>query len=417
MKLLSKYNRVNILATIVVLLLSAVFYYFFIETILVHQLDKNLVVEEKEIIDYINENAKLPESLNTKDEQETYIPTNDIIVRKFSSVKLHEKEYNKNAYYRQLEFPVTVNGKTYKAEVRKSQEETEDIVQLILKITLIMVLVLLVVLFIINRFIFSKLWKPFNSTLRQIKLFNVSGKDAMDLEETNITEFAELNSAVIMMTKKVIDDYNEIKDFTENASHEIQTPLAIIKSKLEMLSQSENLVEEQMNAIQAIAETTNRLSRLNQSLILLTKIDNKQYGESKELNVTELLLSRLSNYEELLQAKQIGLINKINPGVKLVLNETLADILITNLLSNAIKHNIEKGFIEIELNKSYLAISNPGATLITRPSTLFERFKKESSSNNSLGLGLSIVKKICDTYGFEIKYNYSKEIHTLIVSF
>ena len=139
--------------------------------------------------------------------------------------------------------------------------------------------------------------------------------------------------------------------------------------------------------------------------------------KAEELNVSELLLSRLSNYEELLQAKQIGLINKINPGVKLVLNETLADILITNLLSNAIKHNIEKGFIEIELNKSYLAISNPGATLITRPSTLFERFKKESSSNNSLGLGLSIVKKICDTYGFEIKYNYSKEIHTLIVSF
>ena len=178
MKLLSKYNRVNIVVTIIVLLLSAVVYYFFIEAALVHQLDKNLKGEEKEIRDYVDENKILPEPSDSKDEQELYTPVNEEkVIRKFSSVEIHNKDHNRNIYYRQLEFPLTVNGKLYKVDVRKSQEETEDIVQLILKITLAIVVVLLASLFIINRFVLNKLWKPFNSTLQQIKEFNVSGKN------------------------------------------------------------------------------------------------------------------------------------------------------------------------------------------------------------------------------------------------
>jgi signal transduction histidine kinase len=418
MKLLSKYNRVNVIATIIVLLISAVFYYFFIKSVLVHQLDKNLVVEEKEITDYIKENNLLPEPSYSKDEQELYVPANDEkIIRKFSSIELYNKEHDKNIYYRQLEFPVMVNGKMYKADVRKSQEETEDLVQLILKITLAIVLLLLATLFIINRFVLSKLWKPFNSTLQQIKQFNVSGKNDVHLEPTNINEFTELNAAVNSMTQKAIRDYNEIKSFTENASHEIQTPLAIIRSKLELLSQGESLKEEQMNAIQSISETTNRLSKLNQSLILLTKIDNRQFRETEEVNMSLLLLQHLNNYEELFHAKDISITKNINEGIVLTMNETLAEILIVNLLINAIKHNIEKGSIAIELNKNHLSIANTGKILNVNPAIYFERFKKESASNDSMGLGLSIVKKICETYGFNIHYTYEKMLHILVVNF
>jgi signal transduction histidine kinase len=418
MKLLSKYNRFNVAATIIVLLLSAVSYYFVLEKTLVHQLDKSLVVEEKEIKDYIQENHALPEPSYSKDEQEVYVPANDEkIKRKFSSIELREKDHHKNIYYRQLEFPVTVREEIYKADVRKSQEETEDLVQLILKITLAIVLLLLATLFSINRFVLSKLWKPFNAALQQIKQFNVSGKNDVHLEATDINEFAELNAAVNIMTKKAIQDYNEIKSFTENASHEIQTPLAIIRSKLELLSQSENLKEEQMNAIQSISETTNRLSKLNQSLILLTKIDNRQFKETEEINMSHLLVQHLNNYEELFHAKEISITKNINEDVIITMNETLAEILIINLLINAIKHNIERGFITIELNKNHLSVANTGKALDENPANYFERFKKESSSNDSMGLGLSIVKKICDTYNFEITYNYKDSLHALIVNF
>ena len=352
MKLLSKYNRVNVIATIIVLLLSAIFYYFFIKAALIHQLDKNLKVEEREITDYIRENNRLPEPSNYKDEQEEYSQINDTkIIRTFKSVDLFNREHHEYISYRQLEFPVTVAGKLYKVDVRKSQEETEDLVQLILKITLAMVLLLLIILFLINRFVLGKLWKPFNFTLQQIMQFNLSGKDEVQLQQTDINEFTELNSAVSVMTKRASQDYNEIKNFTENASHEIQTPLAIIKSKLELLSQSESLKEEDMNTIQSIYETANRLSKLNQSLILLTKIDNLQYKENEEVNLSTLTIHHLNNYEELIDAKQITVTKNIEPNVNVIMNETLAEILIVNLITNAIKHNVDRGSIQLTLNK------------------------------------------------------------------
>ena len=280
-----------------------------------------------------------------------------------------------------------------------------------------MVLILLVTLFLINRFFLNKLWKPFNTTLQQIKQFNLSGRNNINLEQSKITEFTELNHAVSIMTNRVSQDYDEIKNFTENASHEIQTPLAIIKSKLELLSQSENLKEEQMNTIQSVYEATNRLSKLNQSLILLTKIDNQQFRESEEVNISILINKHLSNYEELIAAKLITIKKNIEDNVKMNMNETLAEILIANLITNAIKHNIDKGIIEITLTNNRLCISNTGIPLECDPSELFERFKKDKVSSESLGLGLSIVKKICERYGYRINYNYSDLLHTTSINF
>ncbi|MEP6926873.1 MAG: HAMP domain-containing sensor histidine kinase [Ginsengibacter sp.] len=418
MKLLAKYNRVNVLATIIVLLLSAIIYYFFIKAALIHQLDKSLKVEEREITDYIKENNQLPEPSNSKDEQENYSQANETKVnRKFSSVDLFNKEHNEYISYRQLEFPVTVSGKLYKADVRKSQVETEDLIELILKITLAIVMLLLITLFLINRFVLSKLWKPFNSTLYQIKQFNLSGTDEMQLQQTDINEFTELNTAVSFMTKRASHEYNEIKNFTENASHEIQTPLAIIKSKLELLSQSESLKEDHMNTIQSVYETANRLSKLNQSLILLTKIDNRQFSETEKVDLSTLIVDHLNNYEELINAKQIIVTKNIEPNVNVTMNETLAEILIVNLMTNAIKHNIDSGSIQITLSKKYFSISNTGNKLQSEPSELFERFKKDRVNSDSLGLGLSIVKKICERYGYEISYDYSSLMHTTTINF
>lgn len=417
MKLFSKYNRVNIIVTIIVLLLSAVLYYFFLEAALIHQLDKNLFIEENEINDFIKENKELPEPTNTKDEQEFYTLYHQTIARNISSIDVYNKKEKEYTTYRQLEFPVTANGKIYKADVRKSQEEAEDMVQLILKITLAVVLILLITLFIINRFVLNKLWKPFNATLQQIKQFDISGKKEVQLQKTNITEFTELNTAVHLMTKKANRDYNEIKNFTENASHEIQTPLAIIQSKIELLSQSENLKEEQMNMIQTISETTNRLSKLNQSLLLLTKIDNRQFEQNSVVNLSFFIQKNINNYEELIHAKEITLTKNIQPDVTITMNETLAETLIINLLTNAIKHNVENGSIHFELNKTSLFICNTGNIPNVDTAVYFERFKKDSDTAESLGLGLSIVKKICDIYNFNISYNFYKKLHCIKINF
>ena len=417
MKLLSKFNRVNVMATVIVLFLSGICYYFLISAILIHQLDKDLKVEEQEVKDFVKQNNRLPEPTNYKDLKDFFLHSDSEVNHGFSSVDIYSKEHHENISYRQLQFFINASGKGYKVLVIKSEEESEDLIKFILKVTLLLVVVLFVTLFLINRFILSKLWKPFHTTLQQINQFNLSDKNKVQLEKSNIDEFTELNTAVSVMINRVSQDYNEIKSFTENASHEIQTPLAIIKSKLELLSQSENLKEEQMNTVQSIYEAVNRLSKLNQSLILLTKIDNRQFSEMKKVNLGNLINNNISYYEELIASRLITITKNIEENVTVVMNETLAEILISNLITNAIRHNVDKGSIEIRLNNEQLSISNTGVPLDCDPLEMFERFKKDKVSSESLGLGLSIVKKICERYHFSINYNYSNLLHTITINF
>ena len=201
MKLLTKYYRANIIATIIVVLLSSTCYYFMIHYILIEQLDDALKVEEQEVIDYVKEKGNLPEPSSYKDQQVYFKSAGkQSVVRSFSTVQFFEKEENETIAARQLVFPIESNGRINIAYVLKSQEETEDLVRLILIITLVVVVLLLMVIFLINRFVLRRLWKPFNSTLAQLKMFDLSGKNKLQLEQSRIDEFNELNKAVNIMS-------------------------------------------------------------------------------------------------------------------------------------------------------------------------------------------------------------------------
>jgi len=418
MKLLARYNRVNIAATILVLLVGGLCYYFILRFVLIHQLDKDLKVEEQEVKDYVQRNNSLPNAANYKDQKVVFEPDESVLIkRKIFSVNLYDTAEDEQQQGRQLIFTINSAGKNYKVTITKSQQETEDLVKLIVMLTLAIVVLLLMVLFIINRFVLNKLWLPFNNTLQQLKQFNLSNKTAINLKDTNISEFIELNAAVTAMSNSVLKDYDALKSFTENASHEIQTPLAVIKSKLELLMQAENFSETQMHYIQNIQEEISRLSKLNQSLLLLTKIDNQQFKDTEKVDIANIITKHLNNYEELITAKEIALTKNISEGNFVVMNKVMAEILVSNLITNAIKHNVERGSITIELNKDQLTVSNSGPVLATNPKELFERFKKDKVNSESLGLGLSIVKKICEQYHFKVDYNYTNGLHTVSLSF
>ena len=417
MKLLAKYNRVNIAATVIVFVISGLCYYFILHYVLLAQLDKDLQVEEQEVLDFIKDNNKLPATINYTGQKIYFEPTGLPVARKLSSIEILDTAENEFVTTRQLVFPLQFSGSHYKAVVSKSQQETEDMVELIVSITLAMVILLLLVLFIINRFVLNKLWNPFNDTLNQLKQFNLNSKAAINPAKSNIREFNELNDAVMQMSNRVLQDYEVLKDFTENASHEIQTPLAIVNSKLELLMQSENFTEGQMKDIETVHGEIRRLSKLNQALLLLTKIDNRQFIEKKEMDIAALIATQLNNYEELMTAKQISLTKNMNEPLKVLMNETIAGVLVSNLVTNAIKHNVERGSIHINLQENRLQIQNTGAALQYNPDELFERFKKDKPQSESLGLGLSIIKKICDQYGFSVDYAFNNGLHTITVQF
>ncbi|HEY5368762.1 MAG TPA: HAMP domain-containing sensor histidine kinase [Hanamia sp.] len=418
MKLIAKYNRVNIPITIAVLLISSIAYYFILHHVLLRQVDKDLRIEQQEIIHYIKENGSLPETSNYKDQQIVFQQTNLTgFKEKFSTQSVYNKREDEEEPYRRIDFLVTQNGQNYIATVKKSEQETEDIVRLILMITFSVIAVLLLVLFITNRFLLGKLWQPFNHTLSQLKQFNLSSKNDITLESTNVDEFIELNNTAISLTRKVKNDYESLKSFTGNASHEIQTPLAIIKNKIELLSQSEHLEESQVKIMQSLNDAASRLSRLNQSLLLLTKIENRQFEDIEKIDLSAVLEKCIENFQEPAALKNIIVEKNIAKDVSVQMNDSLADILLSNIILNAIKHNFPGGKIRIDLTESAFVVSNSGDEPKLKTTELLERFKKESTSPESLGLGLSIVKTICDTYGFKISYNYTDGMHVVKITF
>ncbi len=418
MKLLVRFNRVNIIATVIVLLLSGLCYYFTIRYVLLNQLDDDLKVEEQEILDYIKTNNSLPNPSSYKD-QEVSFQQNDgqPAKRTFSSSTVFSKEEKEDITSRQILFPVTVAGKNYTVAISKSQEATEDLIQLILLLTLAIVIVLLAVLFIINRFLLNKLWRPFDTTLKELKQFNLSNNQHLKLEASTINEFSDLNEAVTVMSNRVNQDYLALKTFTENASHEMQTPLAIINSKLDVLIQDETITEFQMQQLQGIYDALDRLSNLNQSLLLLTKIENNQFNERENIQLDQLIKEKLLQFDELIDSKKLHIITNLQE-TSLQYNKQLLDILVSNLLGNAIRYNKEEGDISIILDPALLSVSNTSEIPALDGAKVFQRFYRHAGTKqDGNGLGLSIVKQICDMASYSIVYGYTDHQHRFSVHF
>lgn len=417
MKLLSKYYRVNITATIIVVLVSSVFYYFLIHHVLLEQLDDALKVEEQEVTDHVKENNSLPQPSYYNDQQVIFFELTGPVERKFSTVKIYNKEEKEYMVTRQLIFSIKVAGKIYKVNILKSQEETEDLVKLILLITLVIVLLLLIILFLLSRFLLSRLWKPFNATVEELKKFNLSGKEKLQLKNSPINEFRDLNEAVTIMAGHVSREYDTLKVFTENASHEMQTPLAIINSKLDVLIQDESINEQQMNQLQGIYQALDRLSKLNYSLLLLTRIGNNQFTQTENIALDKIVKEKLIQFEELTESRRLKITTGITPAI-IHCNKQLLDILLSNLLNNAIRYNMENGAISIVVSENKLVIANTSPLPALDEKQVFQRFyRHHDTTPEGNGLGLSIVKQICNDAGFSIAYFYRDNQHQFHIHF
>jgi signal transduction histidine kinase len=261
------------------------------------------------------------------------------------------------------------------------------------------------------------LFRPFNVTLQAIKNFRLNDTSPISLQKTNTKEFRELNQIIAQMIQKIQSDYLSLKEFSENASHEMQTPLAVAKGKLELLLQSKNMDEEQLSLINSAYNSIDHLSKMGRSLGLLTKIENNEFTDRKDVNLSEILKNTLFDFQELFGLKGIDIKEEIAEGVTVKTDPILVKILIGNLFQNAIRHNIPGGKIIVSLSSKAFTISNSGKKLQNPSDHLFKRFKKDNQSSETIGLGLAIVKKICEINDYTISYRYDNELHTLTVAF
>lgn len=305
----------------------------------------------------------------------------------------------------------------YLIKIMKPALEKDDLIENLITIMLMIFGLLLVVMIVVNFIISKSLWKPFEKTLLELANFNIASGQLPKLPGTNTSEFKKLNTALDTMTKKLSHDFRLQKEFTENASHEIQTPLAIIKLNVEQLMQSEKLTESELKHLQMIENSVNKLSALNKSLLLLAKIENRQYTEITQIEIEAGVKNTLNNFESFILTKNIKVTVEGNNSAKIGMNSSLFEILLSNLIGNAIRHNIDGGKIDIVIQPGMIKISNSGTAGTLNTDKLFERFAKGEASASSTGLGLAIVKSILDTYGYTIKYSFTNDLHTFQIKF
>jgi len=282
----------------------------------------------------------------------------------------------------------------------------------------IIFIVLLVAIVMVNRRTSSRLWAPFYVTMNNIRGYDIRQNKPLSLDTTTGTEeFDRLNHTLSSLIGNADQAYRNQKQFTENASHELQTPLAIIRSKVELLTEAPGLTEDSAQLLQEINDANERLSQMNKNLLLLARIENSQYPETGRVEVSGLLERLITFLEDYYTNEGIKTKATIEAGVDVTANPALIEILVNNLLRNAYIHNVPRGWVDVRLSGKGLVIKNSGPALEGDPKRLFDRFRKGRVDNRTTGLGLALVQQIAQLYSFDVRYAYEAGVHQLTLLF
>lgn len=265
------------------------------------------------------------------------------------------------------------------------------------------------------RFISRKLWAPFDKTLNELESFSLEKNHIPPLQTSDVREFNRLNDSLQQLMRKSLASYRAQKEFTENASHELQTPLAVFQSKLDLLLQQQGLTERQAEIIQDLYQMTSRLSRLNRNLLLLAKIDNAQFAKSENICLTSFIENQLPFLESI--ADGLHIVKDFQQEITVKANRPLLESMINNVVVNAVRHNRPDGSITISVKEDTLTISNTSDEPALDAANIFNRFYRPAQNKQGNGLGLAIVKAVCDYHGWTIAYLYKERNHTFIVKF
>ena len=300
----------------------------------------------------------------------------------------------------------------YELSVYTPSIEKRDLKESIFYLLIGLFVILLVIILLFNIWVFHRSMKPFYQLLEWLEHYRLGKNNEKLSIETHTTEFRKLNEAVSRYVAHSEEVFEKQKQFIGNASHELQTPLAICQNRLEMLLEDETLGEQQMSEIMKTYQTLEYLSKLIKSLLLLSKIDNHQFSEEKEVCLNEVLHRYMDDYQEVYAYRDITLTVEEEGELYWNMNETLAVVLITNLLKNAFVHNINKGSIRMVVSSSGIRFGNTASGSALDASRVFDRFYQGSKKKEgSTGLGLAIVDAVCRHSSLKIRYRFEEDMH------
>ncbi len=415
MKLFTRYFRINLLATLLIFLLASIAFYFLLWYVMIAQVDEDLKIEQREIESYVAKYQRAPEPITVKDQRMSYEPA-AIREKKWEFKTIKSFNAHEREPFRQISFTLPVGDQWLLFRVSKSLEGMRNMNRSIISISLLTIVLILLVSLLINRWLLRRLWQPFYHTLTGIKKYRIGENKNPEFNRSRIDEFNLLNNTLDQFIGNAEKEYNLLREFTENASHELQTPLAVIRSKLDTLIQDEHLSESQSQAAQTAYEAIQKMARLNQSLLLLSKIENRQFSETRIIDFKKLVEEKIADWQEIWQTKNISVQANLEAGT-VTMNPQLADILLNNMFSNVTRHSPENGSVRILFQANQFIMSNSAASGPLDPGKLFQRFSKGGQATDQYGLGLSIIRQIAEVSQIRVNYHFADGQHIFTISF
>lgn len=409
MKFLTKINRNYLIAFAIVFLVMSVAGYFILRIIITQGAKERLLSKEYLVEQQIKNTGEIPNFHPVIEVQKT--EKEPAIGPSFKNVTIRNEMEKEDEIFLEYSSKINIGNTWYIVRIRQSSFENEDII-LILALTLFILLLLaFIISFFSTRRMNSTVWSGFEHNLHEIESYSFRLNKDISLERSDIEEFERLNIAVTDFTSRLKSDYLMLKEFTENASHEIQTPLSIALMNLEEILQHD-IKEDVFKKVVTVINSLKRLTTLNQSLILLAKIENMQFEKGSEVSLNEIILRKKEDLSAFIDAKNLDVEIKAEGNFLIRMNVYLSDILIGNLFTNAVNHNITGGMIRIFIKPGFLQICNTGENHALTNKTIFNRFV--SGNPKSPGLGLAIVRQICETHNLEVQYA-KEELHCFTI--
>ncbi|MFV0290833.1 MAG: histidine kinase dimerization/phospho-acceptor domain-containing protein [Mangrovibacterium sp.] len=425
MKLLNHSIKYISFTVLVLISIWAVAFYYSMLNEIKENADEELENQKRLIILNVNRNSEI--NLKTEFDESQYIirPIEKALALSVKDQYIDTKVYMQDADDAELELEsvrmlISVfkhNDSFYELQIINPIVEQDDLIKALSWNIIALYLVIGLSIVVVNGFILKRLWRPFYNFLEELKSYRIGKSKPLNQIETPINEFIDLQKAVNEMNQHSLNSFNQQKEFIENAAHELQTPIAITKNKLELLLEDEKLNDTHAQQIGETYQILHRLSKLNKTLLLLSKIENKQFHAEQEISINVITHQVLEELDEFAKFKNIKLKIAFEEPSFLKIDHSLATILINNLVRNAIFHNHDNGEILIYVRAQKFSIFNTGSETPLHEEVIFNRFHKTNLSSNGTGLGLSIVKAIAQTNKLKITYHFHENKHRFEILF
>jgi signal transduction histidine kinase len=414
-KLLSKTTLFYLVFTFLAFFLSAIFLIREAEEFINDELEHRFSYTEKKIRRQIRA-GKFPERIPSSAVLSKLASNPNLITNPvYSDTLIYNAEIEEMQLFRKKIIVFEEEGTYYKLAITKSLEDFHRLKNDIFGALIPAFVILAVAIILFNSLLSGTLFKPFNKILSQMRTYKVGSGAGIKSVNTSITEFKKMQQLFHEMLDRIEHDYRNLKEYTENMAHEIQTPLTVIRNKTENLIADETLMQHHASTVKIIYDETNHISKLGNTLNLLTKIENQEYSNAERIPTRAIIEKHLESVSEVARLKSLKIEKELSEQHILYIDPFLLDIVLKNLLRNALRYGNQEGPITIKTTTESLSGSNYGRPLEETHEKLFERFYRENETRASQGLGLSLVKKICDLNNLSISYKYEDNQHLFTI--